>query len=110
MGYGLDGQGSIPGKGKRFLYTPQRPDQLWGPPGLLSSVYRCAVSPGVKRLEHEGDHSPPVPRSRMVELYLHSPIRLNGVVLNRDDLTFYILTIECIFVFRVIARLRKFKL
>jgi hypothetical protein len=28
--------GSIPGRDKRFLPTPQRPDRLWGPPSLLS--------------------------------------------------------------------------
>jgi glycine/D-amino acid oxidase-like deaminating enzyme len=27
-GYGLDGWGSIPGRGKRFLFTPQLPDRL----------------------------------------------------------------------------------
>lgn len=27
-------------------------------------------------------HFHPVPKSRMVEIYLHSPIRLHGVVLN----------------------------
>jgi hypothetical protein len=26
MGYGLDGRGSIPGGGKRFFFTPQRPE------------------------------------------------------------------------------------
>jgi hypothetical protein len=40
-----------------------------------------ALSWGVKRQGREADHSPPS-RSRMVELCLHSPIRLHGVVLN----------------------------
>jgi hypothetical protein len=31
-GYGLDGQGLIPGRGKRFLCTPQCSDRLWGHP------------------------------------------------------------------------------
>jgi hypothetical protein len=26
MGYGLDGRGSIPGRGKTFVSTPQRPE------------------------------------------------------------------------------------
>jgi hypothetical protein len=49
--------------------------------------------PLVKWWGHEADHSSPssdlVPRSRMVELYLHSPKHLHGVVLNfMDDFTF----------------------
>jgi hypothetical protein len=32
MGYRLYDRGSIPGRGKRFFPTPQRPDRLWGPP------------------------------------------------------------------------------
>jgi hypothetical protein len=28
MGYGLDGWGSIPGRGKRFFSTPRHPDWL----------------------------------------------------------------------------------
>jgi hypothetical protein len=39
MGYGLDGPGSIPGNAK-FLSSPERPDRLWGPFGLLSSRHR----------------------------------------------------------------------
>jgi hypothetical protein len=34
-GYGLDGRGSIPGRGKRFFCFPQRPDGLWSPPRFL---------------------------------------------------------------------------
>jgi hypothetical protein len=40
MGYGLDDWDSIPGKGKRFFSTLQRPDLLWCPPSLLSKGYR----------------------------------------------------------------------
>jgi hypothetical protein len=40
-----------------------------------------ALSPEVKRPGREG-HIHLVPRSRMVDLYLHSPIRLHGLVLN----------------------------
>jgi hypothetical protein len=36
MGCGLDGRGWIPGRGKRYFCTLQRPDRLWGPPTLLS--------------------------------------------------------------------------
>jgi hypothetical protein len=36
-GYRLDSQGLIPGSGKRFVYFPQHPDQLWGPQSLISN-------------------------------------------------------------------------
>jgi hypothetical protein len=57
-GYSLDGRGSIPGRGKRFSSTPQRPYRLWGPFSLISNGYR-AVFPGVKQPGREADHSPP---------------------------------------------------
>jgi hypothetical protein len=43
-----------------------------------------ALSLGVKRPEREADHSPPSSAEvkECVELYLHSPIRLHGVVLS----------------------------
>jgi hypothetical protein len=48
-------RGSIPGKGKRFFSSPQCPDRLWDPP---IQWVPGALSPGVKRLGHEADHSP----------------------------------------------------
>jgi hypothetical protein len=54
--YELDGRGSIPGRGKRFFCTPQRPDRLWGPPSLISNVY-LGFSLGVKRPGREVHHS-----------------------------------------------------
>jgi hypothetical protein len=39
-GYGLDGRGSIPGRGKKFCSAPQLPGRLWGPPSLLFDGYR----------------------------------------------------------------------
>jgi hypothetical protein len=39
-GYGLDCQGSIPGRDKRFFSTPQRPDRLWDPRSLVYNGYR----------------------------------------------------------------------
>jgi hypothetical protein len=40
MDCGIDLQGSIPGKCKRFFSTLQRPDRLWNPPSLSSNEYR----------------------------------------------------------------------
>jgi hypothetical protein len=39
-------------------------------------------SPAIKRPGREADHSPPSITEECVALYLHSPIRLHGVVLN----------------------------
>jgi hypothetical protein len=71
--YVPEGSGSILGLARLFS-SPHCPDQLWCPPSLVSSGYRRAVSPAVKRPGHEADHSHLVLRSRIVELYLHSTI------------------------------------
>jgi hypothetical protein len=49
---------SIPGMGREFFFSSPRPDLLWGPPNLLSDVYRGAISPGIKRPGREANHSP----------------------------------------------------
>jgi hypothetical protein len=41
--YGLDGQGSIFGTGKRFFSSPQCSDRLWGPPGALFPEQKWSV-------------------------------------------------------------------
>jgi hypothetical protein len=80
-GYWLDGLGSIPGSA-RFFSSSQRPDRLWGPPNFLYNGYRGHSPREVKRQGREADHSLLVPRSIKVELYLHSPILLKGIVLT----------------------------
>jgi hypothetical protein len=78
-GYGLDGRGSIPGRGKIFLFSiasrpvlrPTQPPIKWVP---------GAISLGVKRPGCEADHSPI--SLVEVELYLHSPICFYEIVLN----------------------------
>jgi hypothetical protein len=74
----MDGRGSVSGRGKRYLVSrptlrPIQPPLQWIP---------GAISPGVNRPGHEADHSHLVQRSGMVELYLHSSMRLHGMVPN----------------------------
>jgi hypothetical protein len=94
VGYGLDGRGLINGRGKKYFSTPQRPDQLLRPTQPPIQCVPRDFSLGVKRPEREDDLSPPSSaRSRMVELYLHSPLRIYCVVLcslsTRKTLSFY---------------------
>jgi len=42
-----------------FSSSPTRPDRFCGPLSLLFSGYRGSLTPRVKRLWREGDHSPP---------------------------------------------------
>jgi hypothetical protein len=44
--YGLDGQGSILGRGRRFFLFPRRPDRLWSPPCLIYNGHRGAIFQG----------------------------------------------------------------
>jgi hypothetical protein len=73
-GYELDARGSNPERG----LSPQRPERLWRSTGLLFNGYWGLFPPGVKMATYVYLG----PRSRMLELYLHSPIRFGGVVLN----------------------------
>jgi hypothetical protein len=58
MGYGLDGLGAIPSRGKILLYPTTfrrtRPD-----PEATQPPFLWAISPSVKRQRREADHSPP---------------------------------------------------
>jgi hypothetical protein len=74
-GYGLNGRSSIPGKGNKFFSTPQCPDRHWGLPRLLCNSYHGQGVKLTTRLHL-------LPRSRSVELELHSRIRLYCLVRN----------------------------
>jgi hypothetical protein len=74
MGYGLDDPASI--LGKIFSPSSQLPDRLWGSPSIQANGYRRLFARGVKW------HLQLVPKSRMVELNLHSPIYLHSIVTN----------------------------
>jgi hypothetical protein len=99
-----------------FMHV-QRRESLWRPVHrcacpeftpmkcfLLSSGYQGLFPWGLKRPGREADHSPPsrAEVKEWVELYLHSPICLHGVVLSYSTgatLTLYLLKslrfIEC---------------
>jgi hypothetical protein len=71
---GLDGPGSNPGR-EMLFYSPQRPDRLWDQPfRRVAGAHSLWVK--------ETTHFPLMPRSTVVELYLHSLKRLHGIVLN----------------------------
>jgi hypothetical protein len=72
-GYGLDGQGLIPGSSKTF-FSPQRLDWLWGPPILLSSW--------VLQPERATDHLPLSGAEVRNGGAIPPLIRLHGVMLN----------------------------
>jgi hypothetical protein len=75
MGCRLDSKGSIPSRSKRCSPLHDIPTACGGPSSVPGSL-----SPRVKRPGREADH-PPL-RSRVVKLYFHSPICLQGIVLN----------------------------
>jgi hypothetical protein len=68
--------------GNFLLDTVSRP--ILGPAQPTTQWVPWCLSLGVKRPGREADHSPPssTEARECVELYLHSPIRLNGVVLS----------------------------
>jgi hypothetical protein len=92
MGYGLwpgwsRNQGLIPIRGKRFLSSSQHPDYLWDTPDL-SNGYQGLFSQGQScRSLKLIIHLHIVPKLRMLELYLHSPLRFHGMIKHRDNFT-----------------------
>jgi hypothetical protein len=71
---------SSPGRVKSFLFSKSSRPALRSTQPPIQWV-AGALSPGVKRPGSEADHSPPTSQEN-VDLYIHSPIRPHGVVLN----------------------------
>jgi hypothetical protein len=74
--------GLIPGRGKRFFSSPQRPDRLWDPPSLLSNGYRGQSGRIVKLTDLHL-----VLKSRIVKLYIHTSL-WRGTQLNKHKYNF----------------------
>jgi hypothetical protein len=73
-GYGLRIRGSSPGR----IFSKSEVHPTSYPMGTGDSF------PGLKPQGREADHSPPTNAEvkKNVDLYIHSPLRLHGVVLN----------------------------
>jgi hypothetical protein len=70
MGYGMDDQGSIPGKARDFSLLHSVQTDSGAHPASYKIDTGGSVT-GIKQPGLESDNSPP--RSRMLKLYLHSP-------------------------------------
>jgi hypothetical protein len=86
LGYGLDDRGSrfrFPAGAGNFSLHHRVQNGSGASPASYPMGTR-GLSLGVKRQGREADHSPPSSAEvkECVELYLHSPIRLHGVVLR----------------------------
>jgi hypothetical protein len=98
-GYGLDerGVGVRVSVGSRIFSSPRRPDRALGSTQPPIKWVPGVLSLGVKRPGREADHSPPASAEveENVDLYIHFPTRLHGVVLklvkHRDKFTYFLL-------------------
>jgi hypothetical protein len=100
VGYGLDGQGSIPGRGKILLLSITSRLGLGSTQSPIQWV-PGAVTLGVKRQEREVDHSlPSCVQVKNGGAIPPLPIRLYDVVLNelstRDNFTFFNCLFSCV--------------
>jgi hypothetical protein len=74
-------RGLIPGSSRNFSLLHVIQTGSWAHPAFYPKGIGGFFS-GIKRVGREADHSHLVARSIMVKLYLHSPIRLHGVLLS----------------------------
>jgi hypothetical protein len=76
------GRSSSPGRVKNFLFSTSSRQALGSTQPPIQRV-PGALSPKVKRLGSEADHSSPTSaEAKKMWIYTHSPIRLQGIVLN----------------------------
>jgi hypothetical protein len=79
------GRSSSSGRVKNFLFSTSSRPALGSTKPTIQWV-PGALFPGVKRPAREAHHSPPASgrgqENMLVDLYIHSPIRFHGVVLN----------------------------
>jgi hypothetical protein len=68
-------------QGQKILFSTESRPTL-GPTQPLIQWVLGALYPAVKRPGREADHSHLVPRSRKMELHLHYPVLLHGVMLG----------------------------
>jgi hypothetical protein len=79
----MDGQGSIPGSGKKYNLFSITPRQVLRTHTTSYPVGTGNFLPGVKRPGREADHSPPASTEvKNGGAVPHPLIRLHGVVLN----------------------------
>jgi hypothetical protein len=78
----LKGQSSSPDRVKIFLFSTSSRSAL-GHTQLPIQWVPVALSPGVNRPGREADHSPPTSAEiKKTLIYMSTPIRLHGIVLN----------------------------
>jgi hypothetical protein len=86
-------EGFIPGRSKRFFFSPTHPNELWDPPSTMFDEYQCFCL-AVKQLGPEVCNSPPysarVKNEWTCTFVPH--IDLNNV--DRNNFTFYQVTLH----------------
>jgi len=85
MSYELDDRGFESRQGLEFFTSPPRTasSPALGPTQPPTHWVPGVISLGIKRPGREADRSPPSSSElKYVELYLHFPVRLHGVVLS----------------------------